>query len=220
MRRHQGLHPHIGALDVCPRRLARRRRATRPRAPTRSRVGRADRRRSASRSSSTASWRASPERARARLLPQRRPGRALRGGWRRASCAPDLGPDAAPPDAPGRPWSPRGRRWPPSTSSSTAATSRSRARSPPSCARRAAGCPACGRSGCRASGERAQVSTNVHDPRGGAARRGRRRGAAGSPRRSAPGRSRPSWSGWRPRRRSRATREDVPIRGFDPRART
>ena len=45
------------------------------------------------------------------------------------------------------PWSPPGRRWPPSTSSSTAATSRSPARSPPGCARRAAACRGCGRSG-------------------------------------------------------------------------
>ena len=33
---------------------------------------------------------------------------------------------------------------------------------------------------------------------------------------TAPGRSRPSWSAWSPRRRSRATRTTSPIRDFDP----
>ena len=153
---------------------------------------------------------------RARLLPQRRPGRALAadGGGRAAAR---LRPAAAAPDAPARPWSPPGRRSPPSTSSSTAPTSRSPARSPPGCARRAAACPGCGRSACRSPSGRAQVSTNVHDPLAVPLAQVVER-VRGWRRRSARGRSRPSWSGWSRRRRSSAIPDDVPIRGFDPRA--
>ena len=87
MRRHQGLHPRIGALDVCPvvwLDAADREAAARGRARGR----RADRARSASRSSSTASSPTGERAPRARLLPRRRPRRALRGGWRAASWRP------------------------------------------------------------------------------------------------------------------------------------
>ena len=63
---------------------------------------------------------------------------------------------------------------------------------------------------------RAQVSTNVHDPLGDAARRSSSSGCGSWRRRSAPARSRPSWSAWSRRRRWPAIPEDVPIRGFDP----
>ena len=79
LRSHQGLHPHIGALDVCPvvwqdeDRHEDAIKAARGRRPRGSPA-------SASPSSSTASSRRSPERVGAGLLPQGRPGRSWRGG--------------------------------------------------------------------------------------------------------------------------------------------
>ena len=143
MSAYDGLHPAIGALDVCPivwLDPADRDAAARGRARGR----RADRR------------------ARRPGLPLRRAGRGperrerayFRNGglaelWLRMESGELRArprPRRAAPDAPAPPWSPPARRSPPSTSSSTAATSRSPAPSPPACARRGAACPACGRS--------------------------------------------------------------------------
>ena len=208
----RGAHPAIGALDVCPlvwldpadRDAARTeavavaaadRRPRRPGLPLR-RAG------------------ARPGPGRARLLPQRRPGRALAadGGGRAAAR---LRPARCRTRAAAPPWSPRGRRWPPSTSSSTAATSRSRARSPPGCASRAAGCRACGRSGCccRAAAPRSRPTSTTR----WRCRWARWSSGCGSwRRRSAPARWRPSWSGSIPAAALDGYPDDVPIRGFDP----
>ena len=212
MTAYEGVHPAIGALDVCPLVWL----DPEDREPARADGGRGRRRRSAAwacRSSSTASWPAAPERRRARLLPQRRPGRALAADGGAASCVRTSGPSCrtAPP---ARPWSPPARRSPPSTSSSTAATSSSRAPSPPACASPAAACRACGRSACCWSSGRAQVSTNVHDPAATPLGDGRRAGprARGAARRPA-GRGRAGRvdSGRRARR--------LPGRRADPRLR-
>ena len=203
MTAYEGLHPAIGALDVCPlvwldpadRDAATAEARSRRRADRRARRPGLPLRRAGHR----------PRAPRARLLPQRRPRRALAAdGERRA--APRPRPAAAAPDAPARPWSPPARRWPPSTSSSTAATSRSPAPSPPACASRAAACPGVRAIGLALGSGRGQVSTNVHDPLGDAARRSSSSGCGSWRRRSAPARSRPSWSASCPRRRSPATR--------------
>ena len=122
MTAHEGVHPAIGALDVCPIVWldADGRDAARTAALE-----------TAERSPPSACpvflYGAHGDRPRARragLLSQRRPRRAVAadGGGR---AAPRPRPGAAPPHAPAPPWSPPARRSPPSTSSSTAATSSS-----------------------------------------------------------------------------------------------
>ncbi len=210
----RALHPAIGALDVCPvvwLDPADRDAAGRG-APARSPTQIGGLGVPVFLYGELASARAAP---RARLLPQRRPGRALAadGG---GELRPDLGPGRAAPDAPAPPWSPPARRSPPSTSSSTAATSRSPARSPPACASPAAGLP-----GVRAIGlplgerPRPGLDQRPRPARGPAGRR-RRAGPRAGRRRSAPARSRPSWSASLPEAALAGYPEDVPIRGFDP----
>ena len=182
--------------DRRPRRLPAG--LARPRRPRRRphRGGRRRRRRSAasaSRSSSTASWRASPGRAERAYF---RNG-GLAELWLRMEAGelrPDFGPRAAAPRAPAPPWSPRGRRSPPSTSSSTAATSRSPARSPPACARPGGGLPGVRAIGLLLSSGRGPGLDQRPRPAGGAAGRRSSSGCGSWRRRSAPARSRPSWS--------------------------
>ena len=161
MRGHQGLHPHIGALDVCPV------------------VWQAEDRHddavAAARQAAEGigalgvpvflygELASEPGARRARLLPQRRPGRAVAADEVRRA-RPDLGPGRAASErrrhaghragAAGRLQ--RGARHP-------EPGDRAR-RSPPSCARRAADCPGYGRSACRARASAPRSRSNVHDP--------------------------------------------------------
>ena len=216
MSRHQGLHPGVGALDVCPvvwldrggsRCGARRGRWRSPR-------------RSASLGVPVFFYGAlasAPERARARLFPPRRAGRAAGSGWSAVSWRPTAARIC------------RTRR-----AGATLVTARPPlaafnveldtgdvdiARSVAAGLRESGGgLPGVRAIGLVASRRAAQVSTNIHDPlavplgAGGGARRG------SWPRRSARGRLRPSWSGLCPRVGDpRPIPRDVPMRGFDPR---
>ena len=219
---YRGAHPAIGALDVCPlvwldpgrprrraHRGARRRRADRrPRRPG------LPLRRAGARAGA----------GRARLLPQRRPGRAVAadGG---GGAAPRLRARPCRTPAPARLWSPPARRSPPSTSSSTAATSRLARAVAAGLRESGGGLPGVRAIGLALSSGRAQVSTNVHDPlavplaevvervrrAGGPARRPPARGRAGRP---GPRRRARRLSGGRadPRLRPRAPRDRAPAR--------
>ena len=195
----RGAHPRIGALDVCPIVWPRARGA-----PARRRLAIAVAEElaasSACRSSSTASWRPTPERRERALLPPRRPRRSSAGGWRRASSSADYGPRSPHPTAGAVLVTAR----PPlaafnvelDAGSTLAGRPRDRRRA---CASRAAGSPGVRAIAIELGPGRVQISTNVHDPVARAARRGRRararRLAEASRRR---GRSRPSWSGSSP----------------------
>ena len=129
---------------------------------------------------------------------------------------PDFGPRDAAPDRRRDAGHGARRRWSRSTSSSTRRDARDRAGG----RRRAARVrrrPA-GRARARAAARRrarAGLDQRPRPDRGAAGRRWSSEVArlAAAPAR---GRSRPSWSAWRPGARSTAIPEDVPIRGFDP----
>ena len=193
--------------DRRPRRLPAG--LARPRRPRRRphRGGRRRRRRSAasaSRSSSTASWPRDPGAGRARLLPQRRPGRALAadGG---GELRPDFGPDAA---APARRRHPGHR--PPAARRLQRRARQRRRRGRPRGRRRPA---RVGRRPAGGAGDRAAALQRPRPgldqrprPAGGAAGRRWSSGCGSWPRRSAPARSRRSWSASSPPPRSPATR--------------
>ena len=215
MSAYDGLHPAIGALDVCPvvwLDAGRSRAAARPTAvAVAERIGGARR-------AGLPLRRAGAPRPSARERAYFRNG-GLAELWLRmegGELRPDHGPDAA---APHRRRDPGHR--PPAARRLQRRARQRRRRGRARGRRRAARVrrrPA-GRAGDRpralGSG-RGQVSTNVHDPLGGAARRASSSGSARSPRRSAPARSRPSWSGWSREAALAGYPGDVPIRGFDP----
>ena len=146
-----------------------------------------------------------PEPRRARLLPQRRPRRALAADGGAASCGPTSGPTLPHPTRRRDP----GHRPPAARRLQRRARQRRR-RGRPRGRRRAArvgrrACP-----GVRAIGlllsQRPRPGLDQRPrPARGAARRRWSSGCASWRRRSAPGRSRPSWSASFPRRRSPAT---------------
>ena len=213
MSAYEGLHPAVGALDVCPlvwldpadRDAAR----ARPLAPSPSGSAR-----SASRSSSTASWPPPPSAASA-------PTSATAAwpssgcGWRAASCAPDHGPDAA---APARRRHPGHR--PPAARRLQRRARQRRPRGRPRRRRRAA---RVGRRPARRAGDRPR-------PRRAAAARSRPTSTTRSRCRSAlvvervrelaaPLGARPVEAelvGLVPEAALAGYPEDVPIRGFDP----